>query len=121
MKKYMYVANWKMFFSHKDTCAWLDAHAQVLSLFYPYVVICTSHESLAYATTCTKNTFILGAQDCSEFNLGAHTGQICAQSLSELGCHYCIVGHSEQRMCLTNEKIFNKLMQLQQHNIIPIL
>jgi len=39
----------------------------------------------------------LGAQDVSEFHGGAHTGEISAEMLANMGCRYVIVGHSERR------------------------
>ena len=39
----------------------------------------------------------LGAQDCHQSESGAHTGDIGAPMLSDLGCSYVIVGHSERR------------------------
>lgn len=39
----------------------------------------------------------LGAQDCHAAAAGAHTGDVAAEMLVELGCRYAIVGHSERR------------------------
>jgi triosephosphate isomerase (TIM) len=39
----------------------------------------------------------LGGQDCHTAAAGAHTGDIAAQMLADLGCRYVIVGHSERR------------------------
>ena len=39
----------------------------------------------------------LGAQDCHTAESGAHTGEIAAAMLADLGCAYVIVGHSERR------------------------
>jgi len=39
----------------------------------------------------------LGAQDVSEFDAGAYTGEVSAAMLAEFGCRYVIVGHSERR------------------------
>lgn len=41
--------------------------------------------------------FALGGQTMSELDNGAHTGDISAQMLLEVGCKYVIVGHSERR------------------------
>jgi len=38
-----------------------------------------------------------GAQDCSTAEEGAFTGEISAAMLADIGCYYCIVGHSERR------------------------
>ncbi len=39
----------------------------------------------------------VGGQDCHAKASGAHTGDISAQMLADLGCRYVIVGHSERR------------------------
>ncbi len=39
----------------------------------------------------------LGAQDVSTHTAGAYTGEVSAAMLSDLGCRYAIVGHSERR------------------------
>jgi len=45
----------------------------------------------------------VGAQDCSMFNGGAYTGEVCASMLKEMGAEYVILGHSERRMFLGEE------------------
>lgn len=121
MKKYIYVANWKMFLSFNQAKKWLDNNQQIPD-FSSHLILCPSYEILAYAAELAKkNNFLVGAQDCSEHALGAYTGQISALSLAEIGCSYCIIGHSEQRAYLTNTIIINKLTQLQKNKITPIL
>ncbi|MBI4969846.1 MAG: triose-phosphate isomerase [Rhodospirillales bacterium] len=39
----------------------------------------------------------LGAQDCHAKVSGAHTGDVAAAMLADVGCRYVIVGHSERR------------------------
>jgi triosephosphate isomerase (TIM) len=39
----------------------------------------------------------LGAQDCHASASGAHTGDVSAPMLADVGCTYVIVGHSERR------------------------
>ena len=39
----------------------------------------------------------LGAQDCHAHEKGAHTADISAAMLNDLGCRFVIVGHSERR------------------------
>jgi triosephosphate isomerase len=40
---------------------------------------------------------VVGGQDCHAAPSGAHTGDIAAPMLADLGCRYVIVGHSERR------------------------
>jgi triosephosphate isomerase len=39
----------------------------------------------------------IGGQDCHAAPNGAHTGDISAEMLADLGCKYVILGHSERR------------------------
>ena len=47
--------------------------------------------------TIAGSAIALGAQDCHPAEKGAHTGDISAAMLSDLGCRFVIVGHSERR------------------------
>ena len=40
---------------------------------------------------------LLGAQDCYFESSGAYTGEISAEMLKDVGCSFCLVGHSERR------------------------
>ncbi len=44
-----------------------------------------------------KSGISLGAQDCSDQDSGAYTGEVAATMIKEFGCKYIIVGHSERR------------------------
>ncbi|HBF98914.1 MAG TPA: triose-phosphate isomerase, partial [Alphaproteobacteria bacterium] len=39
----------------------------------------------------------VGAQDCHMQDSGAHTGDVSAALIADLGCTAVIVGHSERR------------------------
>jgi triosephosphate isomerase len=43
------------------------------------------------------NALAIGAQDCSQYDDGAYTGDISAAMLKDTGCSYVILGHSERR------------------------
>jgi triosephosphate isomerase len=64
----------------------------------------------------------LGAQTCSPHASGAYTGQVAASTLAEVGCTYCLIGHSERRACgETNEQIVGQYNQLVNNNLTPIV
>jgi triosephosphate isomerase len=72
----------------------------------------------------TKNTqFKIGAQNCSENNFGAFTGETCASSLKEIGAHFVIIGHSERRSLYgeTNQTVNLKTKKVLENNLIPII
>ncbi len=127
MKPSLYIANWKMNLSFAQEIAFAKQYqAELLQLCKPEtnIVLCPSFCSLVPIQELFKNTPIaLGAQDCSAYKSGAHTGQVSAQSLAELGCTYCIVGHSERRTQFheTNEQIAQKVLLLINEHITPII
>ncbi|MCK5632529.1 triose-phosphate isomerase [bacterium] len=88
------------------------------------IVLCPSFESLAFVNDFFKKSSLsVGAQTCSSYEKGAYSGQVAAQSLSDIGCKYCLVGHSERRnFCSeTDDDVAKKVQQLLKNNIIPIV
>ena len=49
------------------------------------------------AAAVEESGIALGAQDCHGNEKGAHTGDVSAKLLAQVGCAYVIVGHSERR------------------------
>ncbi len=66
---------------------------------------------------------VCGAQNVSEHQPGAHTGEIAADMLADLGCQYVLVGHSERRQQYneTNQVVAVKFQRAQQAGLTPIL
>ncbi len=52
---------------------------------------------LPVAEALAGSLVALGAQDCHAAAAGAHTGDVSATMLADVGCRYVIVGHSERR------------------------
>jgi triosephosphate isomerase len=69
-----------------------------------------------------KTKIKLAAQNVAAWEVGAHTGEVSATMLKELGCDYAIVGHSERRVELaeSGHLINLKISQLVQKNLTPI-
>lgn len=69
------------------------------------------------------DNIILGAQNVSSNNSGAHTGEISPEQLKSHNIRYTIIGHSERRQEQKEslEDIHQKMILLQKENIIPIL
>ena len=88
------------------------------------VVLCPPFTALAaVAEVLAGSALKLGAQNCHPETSGAHTGEIAPPMLSELGCRYVILGHSERRheMGETDELINRKVRSALSHGLIPIL
>ncbi|MEM6682274.1 MAG: triose-phosphate isomerase [Pseudomonadota bacterium] len=62
------------------------------------ILVCPPFTLIAQASAKLKDTAIaVGAQDCHMNTSGAHTGDISAEMVKDLGGQYIIVGHSERR------------------------
>lgn len=70
-----------------------------------------------------KKSVIKGAQDVSVHPIGAFTGDVAADQLSELDVRLCLVGHSERRIyhAETEDDIFAKIERLLAAEINPVL
>jgi len=65
----------------------------------------------------------IGAQNISEEESGARTGEISASMIKDLGCKFSIIGHSERRIFFheSNKSISKKLNNVKNYSITPIL
>lgn len=62
------------------------------------LVMCLPATLLAPAAPIAARAHIgLGGQDCHDEAAGAHTGDVSAEMLADVGAAYVIVGHSERR------------------------
>lgn len=62
------------------------------------ILVCPPATLIAPAAEVVKDSPVaLGGQDCHHAKSGAHTGDISAAMLKDLGCSHVIVGHSERR------------------------
>lgn len=127
-KSLLFVANWKMEMSINQTINYcqdnLDSLIQLSSSFGNKIVLCPTFPALGFVMVVLEHTpIMLGAQNCSEFVSGPYTGQVSAVSLAELGCKYCIIGHSECRRfnCESDESICRKARILFNAGIVPIV
>jgi triosephosphate isomerase len=70
----------------------------------------------------SKN-FYLGAQSVSiEANSGAHTGEVSASILKDIGVTYVIIGHSEQRVKGESDlNISKKVQMVLETGLVPIV
>lgn len=124
--KQLYVANWKMNMSFKQSIDFCTNNLEQLHALTneAEIVLCPSFVVLAPMIEILKNSAIgIGAQNCSQYEIGSYTGEVSTQSLTEIGVKYCIIGHSERRIHFgeTTEIVVEKVNLLLCHNIQPII
>jgi triosephosphate isomerase len=98
MKKQLIAGNWKMNGSSAANEALLKALVAGIKSATCHVAVCVPAPYLAQVQGLVVGTGIdLGAQDVSQHESGAFTGEVSATMLREFGARYCLVGHSERR------------------------
>jgi len=126
MRPKFIAGNWKMFKT-------LDESEQLLkgilkeSTTFPggvHVAVCPPYTSLSLAASLLKGSSIfLGAQNMSDQDEGAFTGEISWKMLRAAGCTHVILGHSERRQYFgeTNEKVNAKAKKALANGLLPII
>ena len=98
-RKLIIAGNWKM---NKTVAEALDLvqglKRDLLSVKEIDIVVCPPFTALSEVSKAILDSNIrLGAQNMSEHNSGAYTGEIAAGMLKEFSVRYVILGHSERR------------------------
>ena len=96
----IFAANWKMNKGPSDTQDFVKSFLQKLSgrptcdivIAAPFISLTTLSESLRDARGVE-----MAAQNCSQFDDGAYTGEISVKMLREVLVRHVIIGHSERR------------------------
>jgi triosephosphate isomerase len=99
-RRRLVAGNWKMNGLSADGRALAEDVAR-LAAAHPVaaeLLLCPPFTLLALVRPLlARGPIALGAQDCHAAAKGAHTGDISAEMLRDLGCRYVILGHSERR------------------------
>ena len=102
MKPKLVVGNWKMnkpFDDAQDLILDIQNNLKDRKL-QTEVVLCPPFVYMELITDIAEeedSQFYAGAQNCSEHESGAYTGEVSAEMLASMGVEFCIVGHSERR------------------------
>jgi len=123
--------NWKMNLDHLQAIAFVqklawslkdashDFDAVEVAVFPPF----TDLRSVQTLVSADKLPLAYGAQDVSQHESGAYTGEVAASFLARLECRYVIVGHSERRMYHgeTDEIVGAKAAAALKHGLVPVI
>lgn len=126
MRNKLVAGNWKMHGNLKENAALLEA--LISNMPKPGnnadYAVCVPFPYLASVQVALQGTCInWGAQNISQYEKGAYTGEVSADMLNDFGCRYVIVGHSERRMLFgeTSQIVAEKYAAAQRAGLIPIL
>src|SRR6266853_6964344 len=124
-RKLIIAGNWKM---NKTVAEALDLvndlKLDLANVKEVDIVVCPPFTALCEVSKAILNTTIrLGAQNMSEHNSGAYTGEIAAGMLKEFSVRYVILGHSERRQYQkeTDELIAKKTLAAHAASLKPIV
>ena len=98
MRRKLVAGNWKSNGSMATAKALAAAMASECTDIEAEVVVCPPFVFVPAVVEAVAGSSIrVGAQNLSESGPGAYTGEIHAEMLTDVGCEYVIVGHSERR------------------------
>lgn len=124
MKKQLIAGNWKMNGSVQSNATLVAALAAGTVDAQCLVAVCVPAPYLAQVQLLVAGTRIeLGAQDVSQHESGAFTGDVSANMLREFAIRYCLVGHSERRQyhSETDAEVAAKAQRALAAGITPIV
>lgn len=121
--------NWKMNLDHHQAIATVQKLDFALPKDYyekvdvAVTVPFTDIRSVQTLVDGDKLQVTYGAQDVSQHESGAYTGEVSAQMLAKLGCTWVVVGHSERRQYHneSDELVAAKAAAALKHGLSPIV
>jgi triosephosphate isomerase len=116
--------NWKMHGSISQNRDLLDTVAQGTAGLKADVAVCVPYPYLSQTQSLLQHTHISwGSQNVSQHEKGAYTGEVSGSMLTDFGCRYAIVGHSERRALYGEDNyiVALKFKAAQTAKLIPIL
>jgi triosephosphate isomerase len=98
-RKLIIAGNWKMNKTVAEALALVNSlKLELTNIREVDLIVCPPFTALeSVSRSVLDSNLRLGAQNMSEQNFGAFTGEICAGMLKEFSVRYVILGHSERR------------------------
>jgi triosephosphate isomerase len=125
MRGYLVAGNWKMNGSNAANAELVDGIvAGMPQSDSVELLICPPFPYLAAMAVKLSGTGVaLGAQNVSQHQAGAYTGETAPSMLSDVGCTYVLVGHSERRAIMgeSSEMVAAKFQAAQDAGLIAVL
>ena len=128
MRKHIVAGNWKMNNTFNEADDLLNSIMEQLEEKElprdTQVIVCPPFPFLEMTSDYANDSyFMVGAQNVSDQEKGAYTGEVSAAMLESMEIDYCIVGHSERRAYYgeTNKTVAAKVDQLLKHGLKPIV
>ncbi|MCI1244684.1 MAG: triose-phosphate isomerase [Bacilli bacterium] len=100
MRKKLLLGNWKMNKTPEEAASFARAASEMVDFAVSHNVdvgVAPTYVCLDAVKKAINPKCIVAAQNCSEHDHGAFTGEISIPMLRAIGIDWCIVGHSERR------------------------
>jgi len=125
VRKPLIAGNWKMYQTTGQAVALVERlRALLAEIAGVDVVVCPPFTAMQAVAEALKGSRIgLGAQNMHWEGEGAYTGEVSPVMLTDLGCRYVILGHSERRQHFgeTDLNVNRKVRAALRHHLAPIL
>ena len=123
-RKTVIAGNWKMNKTPSETKEFMTELKGIMPKGrWCDVALCVPAVCIPAAVRAMRETRVgIGAENCNANASGAYTGEIATNMLTDAGCKYVIIGHSERRaMGETDADINKKVLAALEAGLIPIL
>ena len=123
-RKPVIAGNWKMNNTIPESIRLVSGLKKLISdIDHLDVVVAPNYVALNAVSVALQDTNIkLAAQNMSDEEKGAYTGEVSASMLKDTHCSYVILGHSERRQYYkeSNDFINRKILTALENELIPI-
>ncbi len=117
--------NWKMHLTNTEAAVYLDTFRELVAdVSDRDIFVLPAYPALQTARDRLRgSTVSWGAQDVHPDEPGAHTGDVSAAMLADLGCRFVMVGHTERRRDHgeSYDLVGAKVVAVARHGMVPII
>lgn len=125
MRTPLLAGNWKMFKTVREATVLVEDLLKATETVYDRdMVVCPPFTALhAVGKLLEGKKIRLGAQDLYWEDEGAYTGEVSAGMLRDVGCDFCVIGHSERRKYFgeSDGDVSRKVLKALEFGLVPIV
>ena len=124
-RKTVIAGNWKMNKTPSETKEFMTQLKAIMPKGrWCDVALCVPAVCIPAAVRAMRETRVgIGAENCNPHSAGAYTGEISCNMLTDAGCKYVVIGHSERREMNgeTDDDVNAKVLAALDAGLIPIM